>query len=198
MVEPPASSSLAASRLLRPGFAMCWPIPPPPIGWPGPGSRRWPTTPGHGARSGSNGCSTKSSRTRDQRQSSHGVSRPPWRDAESAGPLRGPARRARAGRDLRLRRCRAGGRRPDALFPRRLPVDHLVEHQSRRAVRPQRQSLPRLRARLHLLLRAAHPRVPRACPPGSISRRASSSSRAPRSCCGPSCRADPGSPGCSR
>ena len=41
-------------------------------------------------------------------------------------------------------------------------LDHLAQRLARRRLRPLDQSLPRLRARLHLLLRPAEPRLPRA------------------------------------
>ena len=65
---------------------------------------------------------------------------------------------------------------------------HLAQRQPGHPVRDQREPVPRVRARLHLLLRAPHARVPGTSAPGWTSRRASWSSTRRRSCCAGSWR----------
>ena len=74
---------------------------------------------------------------------------------QPAESLRKAALRARPGCAGRR------GRSSDGALPRRDALDPLEERQPRRPVHVQRQPVPRLRARLRLLLRAPDARVPR-------------------------------------
>ena len=97
-----------------------------------------------------------------ERRAGSGTAGP--RDGGTAGqPLRSAARRRRAGRrpGHRRRRGRARPDRADRVLPRPLAQRHLDQRQPGRPVLGQPQPVPRLRARLHLLLRAADARIPR-------------------------------------
>ena len=103
----------------------------------------------------------------------------PRRALQPGRPLR-----ERAARGLRRRLGEPG--RARALQDRRAPGDgqehHRHQRQPRHQLRPVDQSLSRLRARLHLLLRAADPLLPRPFRRASISRPSSTPRSTPPSC----------------
>ena len=95
------------------------------------------------------------------------------------------------GRRRLARQRRSPGRRdqaPDHRHHRAPQVDPDPQQLARHRLRPLDQRLSRLRARLHLLLRAADPRLPRPVARASISNRGCSSSPTRRSCCTRRCR----------
>ena len=71
---------------------------------------------------------------------------------------------------------------------RRHPQDHHPQRVARHPLRPLDQSLSRLRARLHLLLRAADPRLSRAVAGARFRVQAVRQARRPRSCWSANCR----------
>ena len=85
-----------------------------------------------------------------------------------------------------VRRRLGGPRRPRRLQDRGLrragAHHHHAQRQPRHLLRPLDQPLPRLRARLHLLLRAPDPLLSSGIRPGSTSRPSSTPSRTPPSC----------------
>ena len=79
----------------------------------------------------------------------------PWQPLRRHRPRPRPGGAAGTGR-----RRRAAGAPPHRAHPRYLAQHHHLQRQPRRRLRCLHQPLPRLRARLRLLLRAAHPRIP--------------------------------------
>ena len=90
-------------------------------------------------------------------EDSPGRSARPRRGRQPPQPLRTARHRLRTGRELGRTRRRAA----DRAVPGRLEDDPLSQRLARHRLRVQPEPLPRLRARLHLLLRPSHPRVPR-------------------------------------
>ena len=84
-------------------------------------------------------------------------------NGRAASTARNASARPTAGRPNRLARPSKDDWLPQRGRDARCHPHHSrAQHLARRSVRPLDQSLSRLRARLHLLLRAAHPRVSRA------------------------------------
>ena len=114
--------------------------------------------------------------------------RPPCTRAAARPSTRRSASRARDARSVRRRLglARAGARRGSAAADRgdrrRQPQRDRAQQLARHPVRPLDQPLSRLRARLHLLLRAADATPISGCRPGSTSRPSCSPSTTRRRC----------------